>query len=218
MEVTAFLKGMGLGGGLIVAIGSQNAYLLRQALKKEYVLTCIAICIICDVVLIGAGVVFYQLPGQVFGLFPRSDLAAETGGNCTLTRPGETVDVKGVLVHGAGLAPFAGRRARAVVSNPPYIAYEEGSELPAMVRDWEPSVALFSGPTGMDATVRLVREAAAVLEPGGLLAMEVDTRRAALVAECVAADGRYGDVGVRLDLTGRERFVLARRLHPEESA
>nr|WP_315213940.1 LysE/ArgO family amino acid transporter [uncultured Duganella sp.] len=56
MEVTAFLKGMGLGGGLIVAIGSQNAYLLRQALKKEYVLTCIAICIICDVMLIGAGV------------------------------------------------------------------------------------------------------------------------------------------------------------------
>ena len=56
MEVTAFLKGMGLGGGLIVAIGSQNAYLLRQALKREYVLTCIAICIVCDVVLIGAGV------------------------------------------------------------------------------------------------------------------------------------------------------------------
>ena len=56
MEVTAFLKGMGLGGGLIVAIGSQNAYLLRQALKKEYVLTCIAICVICDVMLIGAGV------------------------------------------------------------------------------------------------------------------------------------------------------------------
>lgn len=56
MEVTAFLKGMGLGGGLIVAIGSQNAYLLRQALKREYVLTCIAICIVCDAVLIAAGV------------------------------------------------------------------------------------------------------------------------------------------------------------------
>lgn len=56
MEATAFLKGMGLGGGLIVAIGSQNAYLLRQALKREYVLTCIAICIVCDIALIGAGV------------------------------------------------------------------------------------------------------------------------------------------------------------------
>jgi L-lysine exporter family protein LysE/ArgO len=56
MEATAFLKGIGLGGSLIVAIGSQNAYLLRQALKREYVLTCIAICIICDVALIAAGV------------------------------------------------------------------------------------------------------------------------------------------------------------------
>lgn len=56
MEATAFLKGIGLGGSLIIAIGSQNAYLLRQALKREFVLTCIAICIVCDVVLIAAGV------------------------------------------------------------------------------------------------------------------------------------------------------------------
>lgn len=56
MEATAFLKGIGLGGSLIIAIGSQNAYLLRQALKREFVLTCIAICIICDMALIAAGV------------------------------------------------------------------------------------------------------------------------------------------------------------------
>lgn len=56
MEATAFLKGMGLGGSLIIAIGSQNAYLLRQALKREFVLTCVAICIICDTLLIAAGV------------------------------------------------------------------------------------------------------------------------------------------------------------------
>jgi methylase of polypeptide subunit release factors len=47
--------------------------------------------------------------------------------------------------------------------------------------------------------------------PGGLLALEVDARRASLVAELVAHDARYEDVGVHLDLTGRERFVLARR-------
>lgn len=56
MEAAAFLKGLGLGGSLIVAIGSQNAYLLRQALKREFVYTCIAICIACDAVLIAAGV------------------------------------------------------------------------------------------------------------------------------------------------------------------
>ncbi|HEV7814586.1 MAG TPA: LysE/ArgO family amino acid transporter [Janthinobacterium sp.] len=56
MEAAAFLKGLGLGGSLIVAIGSQNAYLLRQALKREFVLSCIAICIACDALLIAAGV------------------------------------------------------------------------------------------------------------------------------------------------------------------
>ena len=56
MLATAFFKGMGLGGSLIVAIGSQNAYLLRQALKREFVVICVAICVLCDVVLIGAGV------------------------------------------------------------------------------------------------------------------------------------------------------------------
>jgi L-lysine exporter family protein LysE/ArgO len=56
MGLTAFLKGAGMGAGLIMAIGSQNAFLLRQALKKEYVYTCTMICIMCDVLLISAGV------------------------------------------------------------------------------------------------------------------------------------------------------------------
>jgi L-lysine exporter family protein LysE/ArgO len=56
MEAAALLKGLGLGGSLIVAIGSQNAYLLRQALKREFVLSCVAICVACDALLIAAGV------------------------------------------------------------------------------------------------------------------------------------------------------------------
>jgi len=56
MDGSAIIKGFGLGGGLIIAIGSQNAYLLRQALKREYVYTCVAICIACDMLLIAAGV------------------------------------------------------------------------------------------------------------------------------------------------------------------
>jgi release factor glutamine methyltransferase len=79
------------------------------------------------------------------------------------------------------------------------------------VRDWEPAIALFSGADGMSATARLVREAADVLAPGGWLAMEVDVRRASLVAELVSRERRFHAVRVELDLTGRERFVLARR-------
>jgi release factor glutamine methyltransferase len=112
---------------------------------------------------------------------------------------------------GSFLAPVPDLRARVLVSNPPYIAHDEAVELPPSVRDWEPPIALFSGAEGMAATAELVRGAAAVLEPGGLLALELDSRRASLAAELALADGRYHDVTVRLDLAGRERILLARR-------
>jgi len=119
------------------------------------------------------------------------------------------------FVHGSLLGPVRDVRARVVVSNPPYIALSEAATLPVSVRDWEPAVALFSGADGMSATARLVREAADVLAPGGWLAMEVDVRRASLVAELVSRERRFHAVRVELDLTGRERFVLARRQETE---
>ena len=115
------------------------------------------------------------------------------------------------LRHGSLLGPVAERGVRVVVSNPPYIALDEAASLPAGVRDWEPSVALFSGSRGMATIVGLIRQAAGVLQPGGLLALEVDARRASVAAELAASHGAYEDVGVELDLTGRERFVVARR-------
>ncbi|MES2741199.1 MAG: LysE family transporter [Pseudomonadota bacterium] len=56
MDGVVFLKGLGLGGGLIVAIGSQNAFLLKQGLRRQCVLMCACICILCDVALIALGV------------------------------------------------------------------------------------------------------------------------------------------------------------------
>ncbi|HEY2163639.1 MAG TPA: peptide chain release factor N(5)-glutamine methyltransferase [Gemmatimonadaceae bacterium] len=116
------------------------------------------------------------------------------------------------LVHGSLLRPLLDVRCRVVVSNPPYIALSEAEVLPASVRNWEPAAALFSGGDGLAATGRLVRQAAAVLEPDGLFAIEVDARRASLAAELVASERRFHAVRLELDLAGRERFVLARRL------
>jgi release factor glutamine methyltransferase len=115
------------------------------------------------------------------------------------------------LRAGSLLGAVAERPLRAVVSNPPYISWDERDALPPSVRDWEPAVALFSDADGMAITARLVREAGAALEDGGLLALEVDVRRASVVAEQVARHGAYDQVQVVLDLTGRERFVVARR-------
>ncbi|MFL5465867.1 MAG: peptide chain release factor N(5)-glutamine methyltransferase [Gemmatimonadaceae bacterium] len=114
--------------------------------------------------------------------------------------------------HGSLLAPLKGERLDAIVCNPPYISFAEIAELPADVRDWEPSVALLCPQDGLALTRDLVAEAPNVLVSGGMIALEVDTRRAGTVAEMVAVDGRYADIEVLLDLTGRERFVFARRI------
>jgi release factor glutamine methyltransferase len=115
------------------------------------------------------------------------------------------------LREGDVLDPVRGERLRAVVSNPPYISPAEAGDLPPGVRDWEPPFALFSEEDGMAAIRAIVRDAPLVLEPGGVLVLEIDTRRAALARDCAATDTRLCDVELRLDLTGRERFLVARR-------
>jgi|EP01034_Spumella_vulgaris_P035182 L-lysine exporter family protein LysE/ArgO len=51
-----FLNGMGLGASLIMAIGAQNAHVLRVGVRRQHVAITVATCILVDVVLIGAGV------------------------------------------------------------------------------------------------------------------------------------------------------------------
>lgn len=52
----AALAGLALGLGLIVAIGAQNAFVLRQGLRVEHVGAVVAVCAASDLVLISAGV------------------------------------------------------------------------------------------------------------------------------------------------------------------
>lgn len=52
----AALAGLGFGLSLIIAIGAQNAYVLRQGLRKEHVFVVVAICAISDALLIAVGV------------------------------------------------------------------------------------------------------------------------------------------------------------------
>jgi L-lysine exporter family protein LysE/ArgO len=50
-------QGFGLGLGLIVAIGAQNAFVLRQGLRRQHVALVVALCMICDSALITLGAV-----------------------------------------------------------------------------------------------------------------------------------------------------------------
>jgi release factor glutamine methyltransferase len=60
-----------------------------------------------------------------------------------------------------------------IVSNPPYVPETDQPSLQREVRDYEPKVALFGGPTGLEIYQRLIAEAARVLRPNGLLLLEL---------------------------------------------
>jgi L-lysine exporter family protein LysE/ArgO len=66
--LVAALSGLGLGLSLIVAIGAQNAFVLRQGLRGEHVLPVVLVCAVSDAVLVvagvlGAGALLDRVPG-----------------------------------------------------------------------------------------------------------------------------------------------------------
>ncbi|MBB6241513.1 LysE/ArgO family amino acid transporter [Rhodanobacter sp. MP1X3] len=56
MSSAAYLAGLGTGASLIIAIGAQNAFVLRQGLQRRHVGLVVAICTLSDVTLILLGV------------------------------------------------------------------------------------------------------------------------------------------------------------------
>jgi release factor glutamine methyltransferase len=119
------------------------------------------------------------------------------------------------LTHGhwfeALPADLRGRLA-IIVSNPPYVA-DGDVELEPIVRDWEPTRALFGGADGLNEIRHIVAEAPHWLRPGGWLVMEIGSRHGDRVADLLRSAG-LRDVAIRPDLSGHDRVAVARRHEP----
>ncbi|AKL73976.1 protein-(glutamine-N5) methyltransferase, release factor-specific [Actinobacteria bacterium IMCC26256] len=96
-----------------------------------------------------------------------------------------------------------------VVSNPPYIAEHEKSDLSAEVIDWEPYGALISGPNGLEAIEEILMTTVEWLAPGGVIVIEHAPHQAEAVVTLAEAAG-LSDARVHPDLTGRPRVLVAR--------
>jgi release factor glutamine methyltransferase len=110
--------------------------------------------------------------------------------------------------HNDLLAGFEGAEFNFVVSNPPYVGESEADKVQLEVRKYEPHIAVFGGPEGLDAVRRLIPQAHAALRAGGWLLMEVGYSQAERVREMLIG---WDDVHTVPDLQGIPRVVVARK-------
>lgn len=108
-----------------------------------------------------------------------------------------------------GLLPELDGRVDLVVANPPYVP--DNIVLEPEVAQHDPPHAVFGGPDGMTVIAAVVRLAGRWLRAGGIFAVEHDDTTSLRTVELVEGTGLFDDVQAQQDLTGRPRFVTARR-------
>ena len=142
---------------------------------------------------------------KVIAVEQSPDAAALARENVERVAPRTPVEIR----EGNLLSPLdTGGRCRVIVSNPPYLSVADHAALDRSVAGFEPREAFVSGLDGLEATRALFAGAAAVLEPGGLLALEIDERRSAAI--CALAREYGWKVDIHDDLFDRPRYALAK--------
>jgi release factor glutamine methyltransferase len=121
----------------------------------------------------------------------------------------------GVQLHEGDIAdalPLLDGSVDVVVSNPPYIPLAAYDSVDAEARNYDPPVALWAGPDGLD-MVRLVEQVAArLLRSGGVVGCEHADVQGEVATAVFSRSGHWTQVRDRADLAGRPRFVTASRI------
>ena len=97
-----------------------------------------------------------------------------------------------------------------IFCNPPYVAFKDYDSLPPEVRDHEPHLALFGGPSGVDFYRKMIPEVPSRLFPEGYLLLEIGAGQAEMVRQLVEAEGLFIET-VLGDLQGIPRCLVARK-------
>ncbi|MDD5223678.1 MAG: peptide chain release factor N(5)-glutamine methyltransferase [bacterium] len=98
-----------------------------------------------------------------------------------------------------------------VVCNPPYIPSAVIPTLASEVARGEPRLALDGGEDGLQVIRRVAEEAFAYLQAPGFLLMEIGDTQAEAARGLLARQGRYEEIRVLQDYSGRDRVVVAKK-------
>lgn len=101
--------------------------------------------------------------------------------------------------------PVKGEKFDLVICNPPYVTEEEYTQLDSCVRDFEPKMALVSGPTGYEFYERLNKELPSILTPGAKVFFEIGTGQGEGLSKIFSGD-LWEHQLVEEDWAGHTRF------------
>ena len=111
------------------------------------------------------------------------------------------------VVEGDVSDVLPGIKCDVVIANPPYVP--DSQELPRDVAGFEPHIALFGGPTGMEIPQQFITAAARLLKSGGVLVIEHTEEQGSAIAAALSVD--FSEVALHDDLVGRPRWTSAVR-------
>ncbi|MCX9191910.1 peptide chain release factor N(5)-glutamine methyltransferase [Carbonactinospora thermoautotrophica] len=120
-----------------------------------------------------------------------------------------------VTLHQADVAvacPELNGRVDLVVSNPPYIPVSDYDRVAPEARDYDPDLALWGGPDGLDVIRAIERTAFRLLRDGGWVVVEHGDEQGLEVPRIFPETNGWADTVVRRDLNNRDRFVTARKV------
>lgn len=98
-----------------------------------------------------------------------------------------------------------------IICNPPYISAEDYERLPVGIKDYEPSIALLAGKTGLEFYEKLTRQAVDYLQKNGWLLLEIGAKQDQDICAMMHQTGSYESIEIRADYAGLPRVIKARR-------
>ena len=110
-------------------------------------------------------------------------------------------------IQGDLLSPFSGKKADIILCNPPYVSQADYMNLDREVKDFEPSLALVGGETGLEFYARLAKDLPSYLKPGAKIFFEIGSGQREGVLDLFSASCWKCKV-VERDWSGLDRFFF----------
>lgn len=96
-----------------------------------------------------------------------------------------------------------------LVSNPPYIAWEEEANLSRTVKNFDPELALFADDNGLASYKQIMRQAPYVLKENAQIIFEIGYTQGEVISDLIRSTFPQSKVEVITDINGNDRIVSA---------